>query len=165
VPYDVWVRQGFIFATPGNVIDYGFILAQIQRDMSEFDLREIAFDRWGATKIVQDLQELGFDRTDEATARRRLVDFGQGFASMASPTRELEKLVAARQLAHGGHPVLSWMAGNAVVRQDPAGNMKIDKAKSTERVDGMVALVMALDRALRNGSKKSVYETRGVRTA
>ena len=164
VPYDVWVRQGHICATPGNVIDYGYILAQIKRDMEYFDLREIAFDRWGATKIVQDIQSMGFEH-DEKVNGRHLVDFGQGFASMASPTRELEKMVAARQLAHGGNPVLAWMAGNAVVRQDPAGNMKIDKAKSTEKVDGMVALVMGLDRALRNGAKKSVYESRGVRSA
>ena len=158
VPYDVWVRQGYIAATPGNVIDYDFILEQINQDTQHFDVREAAFDRWGATKIQTDLMELGGEDW--------LVQFGQGYVSMSPPMKELERLILEHKLAHGNHPVLTWMANNLVVRQDPAGNLKPDKEKSTERIDGMVALVMALDRALRHEApKKSVYEDRGLETA
>lgn len=164
VPYETWIREGYITATPGNVVDYAFILAQIDEDAQKYDLQALAFDRWGATKVMQDLQEMGFERpADNKRAQRHLIDFGQGFASMTSPTKELEKLVLSGQLAHGGNPVLSWMASNVVVRQDPAGNIKPDKEKSTEKIDGIVALIMALDRATRHaGNHGSVYETRGM---
>ena len=155
VPYPAWVRQGFITATPGNVIDYDFVLAQIDEDKQAYDVKEVAFDRWGATKIQTDLMELGGEDW--------LVQFGQGYVSMSPPMKELERLILDRKLAHGGNPVLTWMADNLVVRQDPAGNLKPDKEKSTERIDGMVALLMGLDRALRHEApKKSVYEERGL---
>jgi phage terminase large subunit-like protein len=155
VPYDVWVRQGYITATPGAVIDYDWILHQIDEDAKVFDIREIAFDRWGATKIQTDLMDRGGDDW--------LVQFGQGFASMAAPMKELERLILEHKLAHGNNPVLNWMANNLVVRMDPAGNLKPDKEKSIEKIDGMVALVMALDRALRHEPpKRSVYEDRGL---
>ena len=154
VPYEAWHRAGLIQATPGNVIDYGFILESIDKDAQAFDLKEVAFDRWGATKIIQELEERGLT----------VVQFGQGFASMSPPTKELEKMVLAVEIAHGGHPVLTWMADNVVVRQDPAGNLKPDKAKSLEKIDGIVALIMGLDRALRHEDQTSVYETRGLLT-
>ena len=155
VPYDVWVREGYITATPGNVIDYDFILAQIDQDAEDFDLREIAFDRWGATKIQTQLLDHG----------HTIVKFGQGFASMSGPMKEFEKLILAGKLAHGGNPVLTWMADNLVVREDPAGNIKPDKEKSREKIDGMVGAVMALDRAIRHeGGGKSVYKDRGLVT-
>lgn len=155
VPYDVWVRQGFITATPGAVVDYEFILHQIDEDAKVYDIREIAFDRWGATKIQTALMEKGGDDW--------LVQFGQGFASMAPPMKELERLILEHKLAHGNHPVSNWMANNLVVRMDPAGNLKPDKEKSIEKIDGMVAMVMALDRALRHQPpKRSVYEDRGL---
>jgi phage terminase large subunit-like protein len=93
-----------------------------------------------------------------------LIQFGQGFASMAAPTKELEKMVGSGELAHGGNPVLSWMVSNTVVRSDPAGNLKPDKEKSTERIDGVVALIMAISRATLNNEVASVYESRGVLT-
>src|SRR5690606_37911501 len=102
VPYDAWVREGYITATPGNVIDYSFILAQIDEDAQKYDLQEVAFDRWGATKIAQDLMELGGEDF--------MIQFGQGFASMSGPMKELEKLILSKQIAHGNNPVLSWMA-------------------------------------------------------
>lgn len=155
VPYDVWVRQGYMMATPGNVIDYDFILAQVEDDLAAYDITELAFDRWGASRIQTQLMELG----DEDF----LVQFGQGFASMSPPMKELEKLILGHKLAHGGNPVLNWMADNLVVREDPAGNLKPDKEKSIEKIDGMVALVMALDRATRHvPPKRSVYEERGL---
>lgn len=166
VPYDAWVRQGYIEATPGNVVDYEFILAQLRADAQAFDLRELAFDRWGSQKIITDLQEVGFtveEKTHKQSGLPLLVQFGQGFASMSGPMKELEKLILSQRLAHGNNPVLTWMADNLVVREDPAGNVKPDKEKSIEKIDGMVALVMALDRAVRHGVVVSVYEARGVR--
>lgn len=154
VPYEAWVREGFITATPGDVIDYDFIFAQIDEDAQVYDLSEMAFDRWGATKIVQEIEEHGLT----------CVQFGQGFASMSPPMKELERLILDKKLAHGNNPVLNWMADNLVVRQDPAGNIKPDKERSRERIDGMVALAMALDRALRNeGDGSSVYDERDIR--
>jgi phage terminase large subunit-like protein len=153
VPYEAWGRHGYLTATPGNVIDYDYILEQIDRDAQTFDLQEIAFDRWGAARIVQQIQERGLT----------VVQFGQGFASMNAPMKELEKLILSQELAHGDHPVLSWMADNLVARQDPAGNIKPDKERSIEKIDGMVALIMALDRAVRHEeAKRSVYEDRGL---
>jgi phage terminase large subunit-like protein len=150
VPYDVWVEDGLIEATPGDVIDYRYIRKRINELGVLYNLKEIAFDRWGAQELIQYLQDDGFT----------VVEFGQGFASMAMPTRELLNLVLAKKLRHGGNPVLKWQADNLVVRQDPAGNVKPDKSKSTEKIDGMVALIMGIDRALRN--EKSVYDERGV---
>jgi phage terminase large subunit-like protein len=154
VPYDLWVRQGFIKATPGNVIDYDFILAQVDADKQAYDLQEIAFDSWGAAAIQTKLMELGGDKF--------MVQFGQGFKSMNPAMKELEKLILGHTLAHGNNPVLNWMADNLVVQTDPAENIKPDKEHSVERIDGMVALVMALDRATRRASdgEKSVYEER-----
>ncbi|MFZ4773945.1 MAG: terminase large subunit [Terrimicrobiaceae bacterium] len=155
VPYDAWVRQGYITATPGNVIDYGFVMDQIDQDAQAYDLDEVAFDRWGATKIVQEIEAKGLT----------CVQFGQGFASMSAPMNELERLILGHKLAHSNNPVLTWMANNLVTDEDAAGNIKPSKEHSIERIDGMVALVMALDRATRNeGDKGSVYETRGLRT-
>ncbi len=154
VPYDAWVRDGYITATPGNVIDYAFIMAEIERLGEMYDIREIAFDRWGAVQISTALEERGFT----------MVQFGQGFRSMSPPTKELLRMVLDGKLAHGGHPVLRWMADNMVVDTDPAGNVKPNKKKSREKIDGMVALIMALDRATRQQNSGSVYETRGIRT-
>ena len=155
VPYDAWVRQGYITSTVGNTIDYDFIIEQIDEDAQSYDLKEIAFDRWGATKMIQKLQELGGEEF--------VVQFGQGFASMSPPMKELEKLILSHELAHGNNPVLTWMADNLVARQDPAGNIKPDKERSREKIDGMVALIMALDRATRHEGG-SIYESRGIKT-
>ena len=120
VPYDLWTRQGFIEATPGNVVDYGAIEQRILADAALFQVREIAYDPWNATHIALRLQDEG------AT----MVEFRQGFRSMAAPTRELEKLIVSKKLAHGGNPVTRWMAANVAVAQDPAGNLKPAKDKS-----------------------------------
>jgi len=153
VPYDMWVRSGLIEATPGNVIDYAFIIQTISDCAEMFDIQEIAFDRWGATKIVQDLKDMGFEPAYDTTGKelddgRHLIQFGQGFGSMSSPTKELLNLALSKRLSHGGNPVLRWMADNAVVITDPAGNIKPDKGKSVEKIDGIVATIMGLDRAM-----------------
>lgn len=153
VPYDAWLRAGWLMATPGNVVDYEWIFADIDDDAHDYDLIEIAFDRWGASRVQTVLQDMGL----------KLVEFGQGFASMSPPMKELERLIRTHQLEHGNNPILTWMADNLVASEDPAGNIKPDKEKSRERIDGMVALIMALDRAMRNaGQGKSVYEDRGL---
>ena len=156
VPYDVWVKQGWIKTTPGDVIDYDFIEAEIKRDFEKFKVRELAYDRWNATSIINNLMNEGIEN---------LVPFGQGFASMSAPTKELEMLVLKGKFNHGNNPVLKWMMSNVAIRKDPAGNIKIDKAKSSEKVDGMVAAVMALGRMIVNeDNDTSIYETRGIRT-
>lgn len=154
VHYQKWVEQGYIEATPGNVIDYEYIFEQIEQDLDTFDIDQIAFDRWGAARVVQVLESKG------AT----MVQFGQGFASMNPPMKELERVVLSKKIHHGGNPVLTWMADNLVARVDPAGNIKPDKEKSREKIDGIVALIMAMDLALRHPESKSVYEKRGIRT-
>lgn len=148
VPYDAWVRQGFIQATPGDVIDYKWIVADILDLAEKYDLIEVAFDRWGASKMIQELQD----------AELEVIQFGQGFASMSGPMKELERLIVAGELAHGNNPVLRWMADNLVAREDPAGNIKPDKSKSIEKIDGMVALIMALARAILQENGHSKYE-------
>ena len=137
VPYDVWRDQGFLVATPGNATDFAFIEREIVDLAARFDLREVAYDRTFAGEIVQNLQDEGV----------KLVEFGQGFLSLAAPTAELERLAVSRALWHGGHPVLRWNASNVAVRQDPAGNIKPDKERSIERIDGISALVNAIGRA------------------
>jgi phage terminase large subunit-like protein len=151
VPYTVWAQQGYIKTTEGNVIDYDVIRADVAALAEEFDLAEIGYDRWNATQLVTQLQE------DGAT----MVPIAQGFQSLNAPTKDLLKLVAERAVRHGGHPVLRWMANNLATKQDPAGNLKPDKGKSAEKIDGVVALIMALARAIVQSETKSVYESRG----
>ncbi len=149
VPYDVWAQRQHIHTTEGNVLHYAAIERFIEQLGERFNIREIAFDRWGATQIAQDLEDAGFT----------VVMFGQGYKDMSPPTKELMRLVLSHGIAHGGHPVLRWNLDNTFIKTDPADNVKIDKAKSTEKVDGAVALVMALDRALRIESGGSnIYE-------
>lgn len=154
VPYDVWEKQGYLQTTEGNVVHYGYIEKFIEKLGERFNIREIAFDRWGAVQMVQNLEEMGFT----------VVPMGQGFASMSPPTKELMKLTLEKKLAHSGHPVLRWNMDNIFIRTDPAGNIKADKSKSTEKIDGAIATIMALDRAIRcgNDTSESVYDTRGL---
>ena len=152
VPYDQWAKRGYIQTTEGNVVHYGFIERFICQLGERYNIREIAHDRWNATMMVQTLEDDGFT----------MVPFGQGFKDMSPPTKELMRIVLEHKLCHGGHPVLRWNMDNAFVRTDPAGNLKLDKEKSTEKVDGAVALVMALDRAMKNQGGDSVYNHRGL---
>ena len=154
VPYDLLERQGTLMTTEGNVVHYGYIEKFIEQLGERFNIREIAFDRWGAVQMVQNLEGMGFT----------VVPFGQGFKDMSPPTKELMKLVLEERIAHGGHPVLRWMMDNIYIRTDPAGNIKADKEKSTEKIDGAIATIMGLDRAIRfgNDTGASVYDSRGL---
>lgn len=138
VPYGQWIRDGLITATPGNVVDQGFIREKLNELGSVFSIQELAFDPWNATKIATELMGDGF----------KVVELRQGFRSLSEPTKHLGALVTAKTLRHGKHPVLRWMASNMVVRQDPNGNLAPDKSKATERIDGIVALIMGLSRAI-----------------
>ena len=153
VPYDVWGKKGLIMTTEGNVVHYGFIEKFIENLGTLYDIKEIAYDRWGAVQMVQNLEGMGFT----------IVPFGQGYKDMSPATKELMKLVLEKKIAHSGNEVLAWMMDNVYVKTDPAGNVKPDKEKSTEKIDGAVALIMALDRALRhNGDTGSIYNERGI---
>lgn len=152
VPYDVWHKQGYIKATEGNVIDYNFIEAFINELNTNYQIKEIAVDRWNATQLIQNLEGDGFT----------MVQFGQGFKSMSPPTKEFYKLLLEGRIVHGGNPVLRWMAGNVVVDTDAAENVKPTKARSLEKIDGIVASIMALDRCICHQDSGSVYDERGL---
>jgi phage terminase large subunit-like protein len=137
VPYDQWARDGWLVATPGNVVDYEYVRQTLRAWGTEFDVREIAFDPWNARDLVTRLQEQdGF----------ALVEIRQGYATLSAPTKSLEAAILSRTLRHDGHPVLRWNISNIAVESDPAGNLKLSKKVSTERIDGASALVMALHR-------------------
>ena len=154
VPYGQWAREGSLDATPGNMVDYDAVKHRLLEWAAEFDVRELAFDPWNAAGLVAQLEgQHGFT----------CVAMRQGFATLSPPTKSLEKAVLSRTLRHDGHPVLRWNVGNVSVETDPTGNLKPSKKVSTERIDGVVALIMAIDRMDRNSaSGTSVYESRGV---
>ncbi len=152
VPYDVWHKQGYIQATEGNVIHYAFIEKFIEKLGEQYHICEIAFDRWGAVQMVQNLEGMGFT----------VVPFGQGFKDMSPPSKEFIKLLMEGKIIHGGNPVMRWMSGNVVVDRDAAENIKPTKARSPEKIDGIVAAIMALDRCIRHEQQGSVYDERGL---
>lgn len=153
VPYSVWIRQGLIKTTRGNTTDYATVRRDINELAEEFGIEEIAVDRlFQGAQLATELQDDGF----------AVTTFGQGFYSMAAPTKELEQLVLEGKLHHGGNPVMRWHASNVSVETDDAGNMKPSKKKSTERIDLIVGTLMALGRLMQDPTGESVYETRGV---
>ena len=138
VPYEQWIREGAIMPTPGSVVDQEFIRHDLIRLAKDYGIREIAFDPWNATKLTVELAGDGLN----------VVELRQGFPTLSAPTKDLGAMILSRKLKHGGHPVLRWMASNMVVRQDPNGNLAPDKSKVTERIDGIVALIMAVKASL-----------------
>jgi phage terminase large subunit-like protein len=144
----LWSEQGFLTATPGSVIDYGYIEQHIA-DLAERFGVQVIIDRWNSTATTTRLQELGID----------VVTMGQGFASMSPAVKETERLILSGRLHHTGCPVLRWCLSNVAITQDPAGNIKIDKERAREKVDGAVALAMAIGVAQTEGAR-SVYEER-----
>lgn len=148
VPYDVWERMGLFHITEGNVVDYNFVRKTINELHTMYNIKEIAADRWNATQLITDLEGDGFT----------VVPMGMGFKDMSPPMKELYKLILEGQFIHGGNPVLRWMAGNVVAEIDAAENIKPSKKKSTEKIDGIVAWIMALDRVIRHEMQGSVYD-------
>ena len=134
-PYDVWVRQGYLHTTPGATVDYEYVAQDIAAILGCLDVRAIAYDRWRISLLQKELDEQGISLP--------LVEFGQGFKDMSPAIDALEAELLNGRIAHGGHPVLTMCASNAVVAKDAAGNRKLDKHKATGRIDGMAALAMA----------------------
>jgi phage terminase large subunit-like protein len=154
VPYDVWTREGWINTTAGSVIDYDYIERELLELREHYQIDEIAIDPWNSTQLAVRLREYhGFN----------VVAHRQGYASMSAPAKELEARILSGRLRHGGNPVLRWMIGNAALDVDAAGNIKPAKNRSTEKIDGVVALVMAISGDIRTTEEKvSSYENRGI---
>lgn len=156
INYDKWAAEGYVTVTPGNVIDYDFVKADILRIVADYDLRTSAYDRWNASQTIIDLQNEGMECNP----------FGQGYGSMSAPTKEFEKLVLTGKIEHFGNPVLRWMLASTLVKTDPAGNIKPDKEKSTQKIDGIVAAIMALGEWMtaQADDESNPYENRGLLT-
>jgi len=154
VPYEEWVSKGLIKTTPGDSTDYDFIRADLNETAKIYNIKEIAIDRWNASQLMTQLDGDGFT----------VVPFGQGYASLSSPSKELEVAVLNERLEHGGHPVMRWMASNVAIEMDAAGNIKPSKKISNQRIDGVVSLIMALGRYSVHKSDDSIYSKRGLIT-
>ena len=148
VPYSDWVRDGYLIATPGNVTDYSYVRAAVDELASQYEVRELGFDRWNAIQLATELEQDGAS----------CVAIAQTQAGLGPPWRELEKLILEHRLRHGGHPLLRWMAGNVEVETDAAGNQKPSKSHSSERIDGMVALTMAESRVIAHAGEGAATE-------
>jgi phage terminase large subunit-like protein len=149
----LWVSQGLLTVTEGNVLDYAAIKAALAADRDRYPIKELAFDRWQAIQLSGELLDDGWP----------MKAFEQGFGAMAAPTSELLRLIGLGAFHHGGSPIMRWQAGNAVTQQDASGNIRFSKAKSMEKIDGLVAAVMGLDMAVRSEPPPtSVYETQGL---
>lgn len=149
VPYMRWTADGFITATPGNVVDFRYVEDHIRELCATYNIREIAFDPHLARNMLNNLIEDGLPA----------VEMRQGWVTMAPAVKELERAIIGRRLRHGGHPVLRWNFENIVVHVDPAGNKSFHKGKSREKIDGAVAAAMAVARAAAGESNVSSYET------
>jgi len=152
VDYIGWSKENLLELTEGDVTDYNYIKKKIKEVAEVVNIKSIAYDRWNSSQLVIDLTEDGLP----------MESYGQGFASMSAPTKELEKLVLGKQINHAGNKVLRWMCSNLAMKTDPAGNIKMDKSKSTEKIDGMVALVMALGCYMNDDTDDSAYNDRGI---
>jgi phage terminase large subunit-like protein len=144
VPYDVWAKDGWLQATPGNTVDYEYVADHLAGLHQSLDLRKIAFDRWNWRHLKPWLAKAGFAESELEGDEAIFVPMGQGFQSMSPALRDLESAILNGKIAHAGHPVLTMCASNATVQADPAGNRKLSKIKSHGRIDGMVALAMAM---------------------
>lgn len=151
INYDQWVRNGLMITTPGNVTDYNYIKMYIMTLRKMYNIKKIGYDRWNSSQMVIDLVEQDMP----------MDPFGQGYASMSAPTKELERQIMSREINHAGNPVLRWMASNVMLKEDPAGNIKVDKSKSKEKVDGIVALIIALGEMM-SDVESFVYDERGI---
>jgi phage terminase large subunit-like protein len=155
VPYDSWIERGLVIATPGATIDYDFIEAEILKDAERFNIREIGYDPWKAHEVFTHLTEAGLV----------MVPVQQRFSGMAAPTDFFLKAVYAKEIAHGGNPVMDWMVSCLELNSDRQGNvmpMKPKRENTGKRIDGVTAAIISMDRAMRHGGGISVYESRGV---
>lgn len=144
VPYDTWKEQGFLQATPGKTVDYEFLAEHLRGLFDRYDMRKVAFDAWNWKHLKPWLLKAGFDEDQLEGDFAVFEPMRQGFQTMSPALRDLESALVNGRIVHGGHPVLTMCAANATVKTDPAGNRKLDKSKSHGRIDGMVALAMAM---------------------
>jgi phage terminase large subunit-like protein len=155
VPYDLWAQQGFLETMPGRSVDYEYVARWLRELFDEHNVIKVGFDRWRFDVLKAALLRNGFE---EDQVKSHFVEFGQGYQSMSPALDELSKALVNTRIAHGNHPVLAMCANNAVVQSDPAGNRKLNKAKSVRRIDGMVALAMAFGVAHLEAEEKPTYE-------
>src|SRR5262245_42400085 len=141
VPYDLWYAKGYLQLTPGKTVSYEFVAHYLRQTFQRYTIQKLAFDRWNFRHLQQWLLRAGFS---ELLVKERLVEFGLGVASMSPALRDLEQVLLEGNLAHGGHPVLSMCVSHTVIAMDDAGNRKPSKRKSTAKIDGLVALAMAI---------------------
>lgn len=152
--YQAWVDGGWLRTTPGSVIDYDFIKKDLRDVAKTVKLQEVGYDPWAATQIALQLQADGLN----------MVELRQGMKTLSEPSKEFEKLVISSRIRHGGNPVMLWMVDNAVVRHDANDNIAPDKRSASGKIDGVVAAIMSLARAIVDPAPKtSIYEVRGVR--
>jgi phage terminase large subunit-like protein len=160
INYDRWIREKWITSTPGNITDYDFIEADIVALAQKYKIKAINYDRWNSSQLVIKLIEQGLP----------MQAFGQGYASMSAPTKEFERLVMSEKINHFGNPVFTWHISNVSLQRDPAGNIKIDKERSSEKVDAAVSSVMSLAAwMIANGNPgqpdlNQIYKSNGIRT-
>jgi len=154
VDYVTWIKQGHVIATDGDVADYNFIRAKINELSKKYRIKSICYDRWNASQIVIDLQNDGAN----------LDPFGQGFVSMSMPTKTLEAEILAQNIIHNNNPCVNWCLSNVMIQEDPAGNIKPNKGKSVDRIDPIVALIMAFGSYFSGEDSDSVYDKRGILT-
>ena len=154
MPYDLWIQQGYLQTTPGNVIDYRFIEEEILQLSKDYNIQEIGYDEWNAIQTAIHLEEEGLT----------MVPIRQGARSMSPPMKEIEQLVIGKKIIHNNHPILRWNVGNVEVKSDENENVRPVKDKSKERIDGLVATINAMARAMLEENKASIYEERGLRT-
>jgi phage terminase large subunit-like protein len=148
-----WADRGWITLTSGNVTDYDLVEEALLEDAAVYDVRKLPFDRYDVTQLVTHLKDKLGDR---------VVDFPQSMAGMSAASKELEKIIAARKLRHGGNPVARWMASNVTIKHGPNTQIKPDKDNSGDKIDGVVALIMGIDMTMRQPTQEpSPYETRG----
>ena len=153
IPYLDWINDGWLTVTPGNVTDYNILKQEIIEIAEQFDLVSVGYDRWNSSQLVIDLLEEGLP----------FVKFGQGFGSMNAPTKEYQRLMLTESINVGQNPVSRWHNSNINIDMNPAGDIKITKAKSSEKVDGMVALMMAIGEKMdKHNNQGSVYDDRDI---
>jgi len=152
VPYQDWVGEKLLETTPGNIMDYSFVQAKIEELGRKYRIRQIGFDEWGAHQMSESMKNAGFE----------VIRIPQSFQGLSPPSIEMYRLVQMKKIAHNAHPILRWNFDNVVMRLDAGGNIRPDKEKATEKIDGAVAAIMALDLAIKQAHKKSAYEDRGI---
>ena len=148
VGYELWKNQNHLLSTPGNATDYDYVLKKLNDLSADYNISAVMIDRWNSSYLSNKLMDSGFN----------VVAFGQGFSSMSSPVKALERLVLSKNIIHDNNPVLRWCMSNVILKVDAAGNAKADKSKSRERIDLVIALLMALDECSKNNSMNGVGE-------